>query len=422
MDRLKKSPKRNSAFVDRDGAVTVARIVAWVIAATAGIGVGLSSYAISNETRAPRRTLALGVLPVGTAKANLALDSFAARRARDPRVSVSARELRWAREAYQSEPLAASAVALQALQLTGKADSERRWALLEAAGKLTRRNSLTNIMLIETAARRNDQRSFFTWISRTMLTGSSAGQAYATAMADATARDGAVKALIDVLGPNPRWSDLYWQLINGRPASFTNAAKLRIALTKKPWNQTAIKQNDGDLVQGLAGAGKFDEAWELADALRPRMASKGNVLADGSFTGAPLLAPFDWQLSTLGNLGALIDRRQKQLVISAVGGASGPAARQLVRLMPGTYRFAWSMASNAPVTDGALSFQIRCAEANVPSATEVSIPLVAGKRYVDVKVADGACRWHWASIDVALPDDAMGVDAMLSSLSLAAVS
>lgn len=403
--------------------MTVAKVTGWAFASALGIGAGLSSYAISNETHAPQRTLALGVPPVATAKGNLALASFATRRARNPGAGVDARELRWAQEAYRSEPLAASAVALQALPLTGKADSERRWALLRLAGKLTRRSTLTNMALIETAARRNDQRSFFTWISRTLLTDSAAGQAYATAMADATARDGAVEALIGVLGPKPRWSDLYWRLINGRPASFANAMKLRIALTRKPWNQTAVQPSDGDLVLGLVGIGKFDEARQLVDVLRRTTATNGNILVNGSFTGAPVLTPFDWQLSTLGNLGASIDRRGKRLVVSAVGGASGSAARQLIQLASGrTYRFRWSMTSNAPVADGALSFQIRCAEANVSSATRISVPLVAGKRNTDVKVAEGACRWHWASIDVALPDDAMGVDVTLSGLSLVPAS
>src|SRR3546814_593685 len=178
------------------------------------------------------KTLATGVPPTGIASGNVAIASFATRRTHEPGAGVKARELQLASHAYSAEPLTASAIALKALSLTGESKIERQWSLLELAGKLTRRNSLVNISLIEAAARRRDDRKSFAWISRTMLTNSSAGTAYAKAMAAATARDGAVEALIDVLGPKPRWSDLFWRSTIGEPGSYVNAAKLRIALAR----------------------------------------------------------------------------------------------------------------------------------------------------------------------------------------------
>lgn len=399
--------------------MTVTRILGWVIASALGIGTGLSSYAISNETRSPVKTLVTGVPPSGIASGNVALASLAARRAQDPGADVNARELRLANRAYRAEPLAASAIALQALSWTGKANAERQWALLELAGKVTRRNSLLNISLIEAAARRSDERKSFAWISRTMLTQSSAGTAYAKAMAAATARDGAVEALIDVLGPRPRWADLYWQSILGQPNSYVNAAKLRIALAREPWRQTGIEQSDKDLVRMLANAGKFDEAQKLALTLKSAKATTGNLLVNGKFSSDPSFAPFDWELSTLGNLGASIDKGNKQLVISAIGGVNGSAVRQLVRLEPGNYRLNWSMSNNTPLSENAISARIVCGEPTGREALPFLTPLVAGKRYANVKISEGTCRWHWLSIDVALPDDAMGVDIMLSGLSLA---
>jgi hypothetical protein len=388
------------------------------MASALGISVGLSSYAISNEVRAPAKTLAVGVSPTAVASGNLALASLAARRVRNPRAAISPGEVEMARQAYRSEPLSVSAVALQALSLTGKSDAGRRQSLLTLAGKLTRRSTLVNMALIESAARRNDERDFFLWISRAMLINSEAGQAYGTAMADATARDGAVEALVDVLGPKPRWADQYWRLLVGRPDSLVNGARIRIALTRKPWRQTVVGQTDKDLVLGLARIGKFEEARQLANALRPAKTTKSNLLVNGDFAAEPALAPFDWQLSALGNLGASIDKGNKQLLISAVGGATGSAAQQLVQLAPGEYRLGWSMSSNAPLSANAIAVRIFCAEPNVESATRSSIALAAGKHDAALEVADGRCRWHWISIDVALPDDAPGVDAVVSGLSL----
>ncbi|WP_145985956.1 hypothetical protein [Sphingopyxis sp. EG6] len=387
-----------------------------------GIGVGLSSYAVSNETRAPRRTLAVGVPPSAVASGNLALQSLGARRARVGSATVNAREIRMARRAYRSEPLAASAVALQALSLTRNADSERAQALLELAGKLSRRSVLVNMSLVEAAAKRDDRRAFFAWLSRAMLTNSEASQAYGAAMATATAQDGAVEALTDVLGPKPRWADVYWELVIRRPESLGNAARIRIALAQKRWRQTEVQPTDEALVLGLAGIGKFNEARQLAKALRPAEREKGNLLVNGSFAGDAALAPFDWRLAALGNLGASIDVRNGQLVVSAVGGANGSAAQQLVQLVPGKYRLAWTMSSNAPMSADAMKVRIFCAEPDVESPIGILTPLLAGKRSKNIQIADRGCRWHWVSIDVALPDDALGIDAMISDLSLAPVS
>ena len=397
--------------------MTVIKALGWIIALALGISVGLSSYAVSNETRAPARTLALGMPPSAIASGNFALASFATRRAKNARAAVSQNEFELARRAYRSEPLVASAVVLQALKMTRDSD-KRRQALLELAGKLTRRSTLVNSALIEAAARRNDNPGFFVWISRAMLANSDVGQVYGTAMADATAHDGAVEALIDILGPKPRWADQYWRLVAGRPDSFVNAAKLRIALTRKPWHQTVIEQSDKDIVLGLAGIGKFGEARQLADSLRPVKAATGNLLVNGGFAAEPSLAPFDWQLSTLGNLGTLIDKGNKQMMISAVGGANGSAARQLVQIAPDGYRLRWTLSSVGPLPADALAVRIFCAEPDVQSATRISIALAPGKRQADIKVADSACRWHWVSIDVALPDDALGIDAAISEMSL----
>lgn len=390
-----------------------------------GIGVGLSSYAISNETRAPRKALAVGVPPSAIASGNLALQSLSARRERDGRTGVNAREVAMAQRAYRSEPLAASAVAVQALSLSGNPGKEvpkQAQALLELAGKLSRRSILVNTSLIEAAAKRDDRRAFFLWLSRAMLTNSEASLAYGTAMAEATARDGAVDALIDVLGPRPRWADTYWQLVVRRPDSLTNAAKIRTALAQGRWRQTEIGQADEDLVLGLAGIGRFKEARQLAEALLPAKTTKGNLLVNGAFSSGESLAPFDWRLATLGNLGASIDTRNGQLLISAVGGASGSAAQQIVQLAPGNYRLAWKLSSSTPMSTDAIRVRIFCAEPGIDSNTQISIRTQAGKRSSNVKVADGICRWHWFSIEVALPDDAPGIDVMLSEISLAPMS
>lgn len=398
----------------------VATKTGWAGAIALGLGFALSSYAISNESRAPAKTLALGLPLTALAGSNLAVQTFATRRAANPKAGVNASERLLGMQAYRSEPLSATSVGLVALSMNAKAQAADRKSLLDLAGRLTRRSTLVASSLIEIAARNGDDRAFFRWISRVMLTNPEAGQVYATAMADATRRKGAVESLVDVLGPDPRWADLYWRLISGRPASMASAADLRLAIMKKPWAQTAIKPTDEGLVQGLVDNRDFDTAHRLANALRPIASRTGPLLANESFARDPELAPFDWQMSMQGNLGASIDKENKALIISAVGGARGPAARQLVRLSPGTYRLAWKLESTVPLPDKAIAVQLRCAEAEM-DVSALPTDIVAGTRQVDVKIPNSKCIWYWFSIDVLVPDDAAGIDANLSGLSFSEI-
>src|SRR3546814_17453017 len=76
------------------------------------------------------------------------------------------------------------------------------------------------------------------------------------------------------------------------------------------------------------------------------------------------------------------------------------------------------MSNNAPRPANAISARILCGEPKGAEAVPFSSPLTEGKRYANVRIPSSDCRWHWLSIDVALPDDAMGVDIVLSGLSL----
>jgi hypothetical protein len=242
-------------------------------------------------------------------------------------------------------------------------------------------------------------------------------------MAEATAREGAVAALTPVIGPNPAWADFYWGQILRRPASLANAGRLRVAIAKAPWRQTAIKETDQALVSALVNRSQFDAAYRLSAGLEDTSAGRGsNLLANADFSRQPLLSPFDWQLAVSGTLGSSIDERAKSLVVSAIGGARGYAARQLVHLTPGNYLLAWVLSSSTPIVPSSLSASIYCAESGVKSIAPTPIPLTTGNKFASIDITEGACRWHWLSINVALSDDAAGLDAYFRSISLAPVS
>ena len=346
---------------------------------------------------------------------NLAAMTFAARNARKSGSIANPVEAAMARKGYRAEPLSSTALSLI---ITTLGAGEARNEILKLSGKISRRNGILNEELIKLAADQGDDAAFFQWLSRSVLTNDELRAGYVGAMAEATAREGAVEALAPVVGSNPRWADYYWRQILRHPASFLNAARLRLAIAAAPWRRTELTETDQLLVWRLVGRSQFEAAYKLVAGLGGASKKNRDILANNEFARQPRLAPFDWQLAVSGTLGSTIDEKQKVLTVSAIGGARGYAARQLVRLSPGTYRLGWDLSSSVPLPPSSLSARLYCAERGVKSVTPPLIPLRVGRAGVRVSILDGACHWHWLSVDIALPDGSSGLDANFRRISL----
>lgn len=381
--------------------------------------VGLFSFVIGRESRSPAQAYAVGMGPKGIAQANLAYELWLARLVRDPAATINAHERKMAERAIRAEPLSISAMAIVAVSTTQPA---KRQHLLELAGRMTRRNSLINQKLIVSAASRDDQRTVFAWLSRSILTDDRVRGVYVDAMAELTGREGAVSALASVIGPAPEWADYYWRTVVRRPQSLVNAAILRMRTAQAPWRQTEIAPPDRDLSLALVKAGEFATARDLSRVLSSgenRGQPAAELLSNAHFSRQPLVPPFDWQLAASGNLGSTIDPRNRRLTISAIAGATGMAARQLVSLEPGRYVLSSSMTSASPLAPNILSARVECAEGRQGrEISRIVVPLVAGEHEQPIVVSNTSCRWHWLSIDVNVGDGSVGFDVSFEYVSL----
>lgn len=398
--------------------MNIARISLWVTAGVLAVLVGASSAAIADQVKYPRTSAAIGIGPMGQARANLAFASFAVRQKQDPKTAVSARERKLASIAYRSEPLSSAALGM----IIASTDrGVTRQSLLDFGGRLTRRSSLITSASIEAAALRGDETGFFRWLSRAILTNESLRVTYIGAMAQATARPGADATLAPVIGAKPAWADRYWSVVVGVPQSLVNAAKLRVRVAGAPWRQTAVTDSDRVLALYLARDGHFDAVRQLALGLgldSRDAARHANGFVNTDFSRQPLLPPIDWQLASSGNLGATIDPDSKQLVISAIAGARGYAARELVMLSPGAYEIEWDIADTAALEKGVLAARINCAEREGASNAAQSVNLGVGRQRANLVIANNGCRWYWLSIDLDVPDASAGVDVRLRHLNL----
>lgn len=399
--------------------MTISRILFWLVGGVLAVLVGMSSAVIANQVKHPSRSMAIGVAPMGRATANLAFASYAARQQRDPKAMISKRERALATQAYRSEPLSSAALGML-IASTDRANGTRRQALLDLGGKLTRRSSLITSASIEAAALRGDETDFFRWLSRAILTSASLRTTYIQAMAQATARPGSAATLAPVIGSNPSWSDRYWNAVTSVSASLENAAELRVLIAGAPWRQTGISDTDRLLAMRLVEHGHFDTARRMAAALSGVSASPtaAGLIINSDFSRSPALPPNDWQLASSGNLGATIDAERNLLSLSAIAGARGYAARQLVELAPGEYEIEWDLVPNAAIEKGTLTARIACAEKGSNSDIAKVIDLDAGHERAEVAIVSSDCRWHWLSVNVSVPDMSPGIDAQFRRVNL----
>lgn len=406
--------------------MNIARISGWLAGVAGAAVVAIWSYAIAIQVRAPATAAALNLPFTQTAKGALAIRSLAQRQAEAqregnaPAVKVNRIETRLAESAYRSDPLAVTAIGILGMSISDAGTPNKGRAVLDAAGRLSRRSSLVSSQLIEAAGRAGDESTVFLWLSRAMLTDEKVRNAYIAAMAEATAQDRSVAALVPIVGPAPAWSDYYWSAVLARPRSLVNAAKIRIAIARGSWPKKDMTSADQQLVANLVAIREFEMAQGVASTLKRGQSgarSSSAILSGDVFSDAPVFAPFDWQLSSEGNLGASIDKANMQIVVSAIPGASGFAARQLVRLNSGNHVLSWTMSSEQAIAKNALAVSLQCAEEGAQEKA-ASVVLAPGKNREIVSVPPSSCGWYWVSIDVTVPDGAVGLDAQIGGLAL----
>lgn len=397
------------------------RLLIWSIGAVLAAFVAYASYVIVHQVRAPSLQAAPYLWHTATSETNFAYAAFASRKSKQADVRVQPQELRVAKHAYRVEPLSSAALALMIAAMDGEKTPDVRGKLIELAGQLNRRSAIITAYSMEEAARAHDQKDFFTWMSRAILTDSKLRTRYIGAMATATATNGAVEALLPVLGANPSWAKFYWAAVTSRPASLANATTLRIAVGEAPWRQAELGDTDYLLARRLADAGQFDNVRRLARAFEktvPGQSSANELLTNGNFAREPLLPPIDWSLTASGHLGAAVEAPNRRLAISAIAGAFGLVARQLVELTQGEYRVAWTLDVEKGIGDRALSVNLICAEKDAQATQIQPVALAAGTHVQYLAVPSETCRWYWFSINAQVPDNAAGVDAFLSQMSL----
>ncbi len=323
-----------------------------------------------------------------------------------------------AKKGFLLEPTAASAVRMVAFDLASQGDQERARALMRMVLTISKRDRIANFWLVDDYGKLDDIDNALKYYDITLRTSQSAAELLLPTMVTALQNDAFVEPFAKLLVGRPPWAENFWQkLVNSRE-SITNAADLRLRLQKR--DISIPMQSEQRLIAQLVRYGHLEEAQMVYGALTTAKKTAGQLVSNADFNDAGGLPPFDWQLNSEGEYGASISPEDGQLLVSAVPGASGVAARQLVTLEPGTYQLSAKIDSGKLDTTR-LDAKLRCATS--PPANNLVATISLSKTGVEQKflIPSADCRYYWVDLDIKIPKEGDFDDVILDSFMIVAI-
>ena len=256
------------------------------------------------------------------------------------------------------------ALRLLAFQAAAVADGPRAARFAALSERLSRRDLLTQLFLIEQAVQANDVALALNHYDIALRTSDSAREILFPILATAISSDGIRQAVAGYVARRVDWAADFVRYVvqGGGPPSIQVA---RLLLEPGAGNQGDLfRENGSFLIESLLGQGQFPLATQtFAHIPGARLAS----LRDAGFTSAttdPAFGPFSWSSSSSGSIaasfeaGATADGRSLRLVANS--GDRGTVLRRVLELPPGQYYLSErrSLLSGDPTSRA--TWQMRC--------------------------------------------------------------
>ena len=311
---------------------------------------------------------------------------------------------RAAAEVLRVEPANFDAMRTLAVHLEMAGQVERTPKRMNAINRLYKRDEALGLWLAQDSLKRGELDTALTHLDRILRTSGDRRGTILSFMTPIISREEARTPLLRILRSNPSWERDFWYAVTRSPASTRNGLILRTALVDTPTQ--ADEQQTAELLMRGIEQGHYDEAGSLYRALT--RSGPLDRLRNAAFTAPARFPPFDWELPE-GDVNAVIDPASDRLYVGARPTVAGTAARQILRLAPGTYTVTFELADGQE-DDVEVAVGLRCLGANgdaSPSRNE------SGREYT----VSARCPWQEFYID--MPYDSVDREVVFEQVGLA---
>jgi hypothetical protein len=308
---------------------------------------------------------------------------------------------RLAREALLRDPTIVAAwrsLGMVAMARRQQGDAAR---MFHFAGQLSRRDLPTQLWLIEERVQANDVPGALRQYDATLRSSGASYEVLFPILVQATAGDGIVEPLADLLNTMPPWRRVF---IERLAAGAPDPAKLAHLMQLIRRSANADEQElMATAMRTMIERRQLEPAWRVYQLLAG--ASPAGTLRNGDFDHANRYPPFDWEIADGLNVGAELrpsaEGRGQHLRAFATSGSGGMVARQLLLLQPGTYEVTATAGPDDDANPAHLNWTVQCAEGTGAPLITADLPGLA--RRVQARAmfrVPAGCRGQWLNFNI----------------------
>ena len=316
-----------------------------------------------------------------------------------------------AEQAFAREPLSVKAVRQKALALEAQGKSDAARKLMFASAKLSHRDDLTNLWLIDWYLKQDNVPQALVHYDMALRTSDLSAATLLPKIALALRNDSLIQPMVDMLAQRPGWARRYWFAVLASPEALPNAARLRIAIAGR--GVPVDKDIDAGLMTQLTLRGLYEPALAIHDALSRRPRDASLLMSKADLANAVNLAPFDWTSGQRGGQSGFVNADDRTLELSGEPGSQGTAAYRVAALDPGTYE---ARVTFQPEDGPKVALQVSCVL--IPTAAPVAILSSERGRIAGRFTIDATCRFHKFSLVIAVPGNGASTLAEVTDISL----
>lgn len=270
--------------------------------------------------------------------------------------------LQAARQSIAANPLNADAFSLYGLITMANSDTKTVSRQMTMADRLSRRDSATQLFLIEEAVRRNDVAAALRHYDAALRVRSSLRASLFPVLASALRESAIRKRFLPYMSSSTPWLEpfLRYAIVEGEyPASI---AALALEAGGFPDSESFARRTE-ELLRVLITKNEYGLALQIFEKIGD---GDPAILTDGRFTAANTdqrFAPFTWQIDTHGGIDPIFVTNASdalELEVRLDAGFTGNVLRKVFALPPGSYALAASTESEGNSAEGTVGWVMSC--------------------------------------------------------------
>jgi hypothetical protein len=309
-------------------------------------------------------------------------------------IRVSDADLASALAAVRREPFASGALTLIGIARDQRGDAANATRIVASAHALDKRQLVANAWLINRYGTAGRDREVLALLDEALKVRPELSDRYMPAFAQALQNSETVPVFQTLLSRHPAWEGDFWSAVALNRAALPNGEVLRSRLLASHHDLDSV---DAMLMRAYIQAGRLDLAVSSGKNLPTLPEDGDNMIRNSSFSRTPILPPLDWELMNDGRISTTVDEASGRLEISALPGAGGVAARQLIALPPGNYALLVKLGQQALSSGSDVTAHLYCAEQGVQGAS-LNERLNGDLDRSFVVGADAQCRFYWIEL------------------------